>query len=87
MFVILVYDVSVKRVTRMLKVGRKYLTWVQNSVLEGEISEARLNAMRSEIKDVINEEADSVTIYRLRTDLYLDKETMGKVKGEPENII
>ena len=34
MFVILVYDVGEKRVAKVLKICRKYLTWVQNSVLE-----------------------------------------------------
>jgi CRISPR-associated protein Cas2 len=40
MFVILVYDFDKKRVAKALKIARKYLYWVQNSVLEGEISEA-----------------------------------------------
>ncbi|HEX3036517.1 MAG TPA: CRISPR-associated endonuclease Cas2, partial [Thermodesulfobacteriota bacterium] len=31
MFVILVYDVGEKRVTKVLKTARKYLYWVQNS--------------------------------------------------------
>ena len=38
MFIILVYDVGEKRVAKVLKICRKYLNWVQNSVLEGEIS-------------------------------------------------
>jgi len=87
MFVILVYDVQVKRVTRVLKACRKYLTWVQNSVLEGEITGARLQALKAEIGGIINEEKDSVAIYKLRTDLYLEKETMGVKKNEPESII
>jgi CRISPR-associated endonuclease Cas2 len=41
MFLILVYDVNEKRVNKVLKTCRKYLHWVQNSVLEGEISEAK----------------------------------------------
>lgn len=87
MFVILVYDVDVKRGARVLKVCRKYLTWVQNSVLEGEITEARLQALKTEIRDKIKEEEDSVTIYKLRTDLYLDKENIGVVKNEPDCIV
>lgn len=34
----MVYDVNEKRVNKVLKIGRKYLNWVQNSVLEGEIT-------------------------------------------------
>ena len=36
MYIILVYDVSEKRVFKVLKIARKYITWIQNSVLEGE---------------------------------------------------
>jgi CRISPR-associated protein Cas2 len=49
MFVILVYDVNQKRVAKVLKIARKYLTWVQNSVLEGEISEANLKKLKKEL--------------------------------------
>ena len=42
MYVILVYDFREKRVGKMLKLCRRYLNWIQNSVFEGEISEARL---------------------------------------------
>lgn len=41
MYVVMVYDVAVERVAKALKIGRKYLTWVQNSVLEGELSPAQ----------------------------------------------
>ena len=42
MYVVLVYDFGEKRVNKMLKLCRKYLKWVQNSVFEEEISDARL---------------------------------------------
>jgi CRISPR-associated protein Cas2 len=42
MYVILVYDFGENRVAKMLKLCRKYLSWIQNSVFEGEISEVKL---------------------------------------------
>ncbi len=45
MYVILVYDFGEKRVNKMLKLCRRYLNWIQNSVFEGEISEARLKEL------------------------------------------
>lgn len=87
MYVILVYDVQEERVYRVLKACRKYLTWVQNSVLEGEISEADLMLLKDELKSIIDEEADSVTIYRLRTTKYMEKETIGARKGEPSSFL
>ena len=34
MYVILVYDVDQKRTAKMLKLCRRYLSWIQNSVFE-----------------------------------------------------
>ena len=45
MYVILVYDVGEKRVGKMLKLCRRYLNWIQNSVFEGEISEVKLKEL------------------------------------------
>lgn len=87
MFVIIVYDVNVKRVAKILKICRKYLYWVQNSVLEGEISEANLVKLKAELKKAMNEEEDSVIFYILRTTKYTSRETIGIKKGGEENII
>lgn len=43
MFVILTYDVGEKRVNRVRKTLKKYLTWTQNSVFEGQITDAKLH--------------------------------------------
>lgn len=86
MYVIMVYDVGVERVAKTLKTARKYLTWVQNSVLEGEMTEATLMRLKDELTGII-EDCDSVTFYILRTTVYMKKETLGTVKGEPTSII
>lgn len=87
MFIILVYDVNVKRVAKVLKTCRKYLHWVQNSVLEGEISEANLKKLKAELERIINSEEDSVIIYNLRTTKYSTREIMGLRKGGEELIL
>lgn len=56
MFVILVYDVGQKRVAKALKTCRKYLYWVQNSVFEGDITEANLTKLKIELLNVIDTE-------------------------------
>ncbi len=53
MHVLMVYDVNVKRVGKALKIGRKYLEHIQNSVLEGELSPAQFKSLRLEIKKTI----------------------------------
>ena len=70
-----------------MKVARKYLVWVQNSLLEGEITSAKLEALKSELKKVINQEEDSIIFYKLRTPRYFSKEVMGKEKGKDEKFI
>ncbi|TJX60858.1 CRISPR-associated endonuclease Cas2 [Soehngenia saccharolytica] len=87
MFVILVYDIEEKRVAKVLKTCRKYLYWVQNSVFEGEISEAKLTALKTELLKIINKEKDSVIIYTFRTTKYSNIEIMGLKKGGQDLFI
>lgn len=87
MFIILVYDVNQKRVAKVLKKGRKYLYWVQNSVLEGEISEANFKKLKMELEKVIDENEDSVIFYTFKTTKYSKRESMGIKKGGDDNII
>lgn len=87
MFVILVYDVNQKRVAKVLKKCRQYLNWVQNSVLEGEISDANLKKLKMELERIIKKDEDSVIFYYLRTTKYSSREIMGLKKGGYENII
>jgi CRISPR-associated protein Cas2 len=49
MYVIMVYDVNQARLGKVLKIGRRYLVWVQNSVLEGELSWAQLEKLKSDL--------------------------------------
>ena len=87
MFVILVYDINTKRVGKVLKTSRKYLHWVQNSVLEGEISEATYKKLKMELGSIIKKEEDSVIFYTFRTTRYSKRETLGIKKGGDDNIL
>ncbi len=84
---ILVYDVGVERLGRVLKLCRRYLNWVQNSVFEGEISRANLMRLKKELKSLIDEKRDSILIYSFRDRRQVRKESLGVVKGEPSLII
>lgn len=63
MYVIMVYDIGEERVAKVLKISRKYLTWVQNSVFEGEITKANLIRLKSQLAKIINPERDSIIFY------------------------
>ncbi|MCR6692161.1 MAG: CRISPR-associated endonuclease Cas2 [archaeon YNP-LCB-003-016] len=87
MYVIVVYDVNVQRVDAVLKTCRRYLTWVQNSVLEGEITEANFLRLKHQLSKIIDKERDSITFYILRTTAYMKRETLGAIKGEPTTVL
>lgn len=86
MFIILVYDAKVERVQQFHKVCKKYLMWVQNSVFEGEISEAQYKMLVDELKDIIEDKEDSVLIYKFRTKKYYERESLGIQKPSHEDI-
>lgn len=87
MFIILVYDVGVKRVAKVLRKSRKYLYWVQNSVLEGEISPANFKKLKEELKRIIDPDEDSLIFYILRSTKYSSREIIGLKKGGQEIIL
>ena len=87
MYVILVYDIEEERVNKVCKYLRRYLNWTQNSVFEGEITPARLEKLKVGLKKIMDEEMDSVYIYKLREERWMEKEIMGQAKHLPERII
>ncbi|PWA13090.1 CRISPR-associated endonuclease Cas2 [Pueribacillus theae] len=87
MFVILVYDFGQKRVGKALKICRKYLHWVQNSVFEGEISRANFVKLKKELEKLLDAEEDSIIIYTFRSQKYSKREIMGREKGNVDFMI
>lgn len=83
MFIILMYDIGEKRVGKMLKHCRRYLNWIQNSVFEGEISEGGLAALKAEAAAIMQDD-DSLIIFKSRNEKWLDKEIIGKERGETD---
>ena len=87
MYVILVYDVAQKRVGKMLKLCRQYLCWIQNSVFEGELSEAKLRELKSLIGNIIDVDTDSVIIFTNKMSYNMDKEILGKERMSTDNFL
>ena len=87
MYVILVYDVGEKRVGKMLKLCRKYLHWIQNSVFEGEITEVKLKELTHLAKQIMDELVDSVIIFKNRDEKWLHKEIIGAEKSSTDNFL
>ena len=87
MYVILVYDMGQKRVGKMLKLCRKYLNWIQNSVFEGEITEVKLLELKHRAEAIMDNESDSIIIFRTRQEKWLEKEIVGKEKQTLDNFL
>ena len=87
MYIIAVYDVGQKRVAKMLKLCRQYLNWIQNSVFEGEISEAKLEELKIRAKEIMEEVDDSFIIFKTRQEKWLDKEIVGKERQNLDNFL
>ncbi|SEA34640.1 CRISPR-associated endonuclease Cas2 [Proteiniphilum acetatigenes] len=88
MYVILVYDIGEKRVGKMLKLCRKYLSWIQNSVFEGDITEVRLKELILSAEKIMKkEEDDSLIIFSSRSDKFLEKQIIGKERSSTDNFL
>ncbi|MDD2634921.1 MAG: CRISPR-associated endonuclease Cas2 [Bacteroidales bacterium] len=87
MYVILVYDCGEKRVGKMLKLCRRYLNWIQNSVFEGEISEVKLKELILQAKLIMDEDNDSVIIFKSRQKRWLEKQVVGKERSKLDNFL
>ena len=86
MYVILVYDVDQKRVGKMLKLCRRYLHWIQNSVLEGEITDVKLKELVLQARALM-EEKDSLIVFKSRDSKWLEKDVYGVEKNTTGNIL
>ena len=87
MYVILVYDIGQKRVGKMLKLCRRYLNWIQNSVFEGEISEVKLKELIAKAEAIMDKEFDSVIIFKTRQEKWLEKQIVGKELRSLEQML
>ena len=89
LFVIVVYDVSVDRVTAVNKFLKQYLTWMQNSVFMGGISPPKIEEVKEGLKEIIDEKEDSIIFFILPNKKILNIQTMGveKTSTTSYNII
>jgi CRISPR-associated protein Cas2 len=90
MYVILVYDISENsesRHAKMLKLCRRYLNWIQNSVFEGEITEVKLKELKIAAKPILDLQTDSLIIFSSRQSKWLNKEVIGQEKNDLDHFI
>lgn len=87
MYVLIVYDVSVERGTKVHKKLKQYLHWRQNSVFEGELTDAQIEKLKAELKRLIVADDDSIMLYIARDERWLKRETIGKTLNSTDNML
>lgn len=87
MYVILAYDINAKRIPNINKYLKRYLNWRQNSLFEGELSQAQLVEIENKIMELIDVNEDTITIYVLPSKKFLREITIGARKGESDIIM
>jgi len=87
MYVIIVYDVESRRTSKFHKFLKKRLTWIQNSVFEGEISDSEFVKVKDGLKKMCKK-TDSTIIYTFFSSKYTNRILLGDKKDkEPSNVI
>ena len=82
------YDVNEKRVQKVFKVCKKYLSHFQFSVFRGDITPSKLIELENELKKVINADEDFVCIIKLINDNVFGEDILGKRdKATGEDLI
>lgn len=79
------YDVNEKRVNKVFKVCKKYLSHFQKSVFRGEITPSKLIALRKDLNKVIDKNEDFICIVKLLNGNVFGEEVLGMeevVNGE-----
>ena len=87
MYVIVVYDVGVERVTKLCHFLRAYLNWIQNSVFEGELTESEFMKIRNSVEKITDKNSDSVIFYTVSHESFLKKHVFGTEKAKISSII
>lgn len=87
MYVIIVYDIKVERVNKVKSFLRQHLFWIQNSVFEGDLTESEFQKITTGLKDIIDDDEDSVIIYKMMMEESFKREVLGIEKSEITEIL
>jgi len=91
MYIILLYDIlSDERGAyvsgKIFKTCKKYLTHIQKSSFEGNLSEANYMKLRMELNEYIRKNKDSVLVFKSRNEKWLEKDFLGMEDDKTSNF-
>lgn len=91
MYILVTYDVDTisesgkKRLRQVARICKNYGQRVQNSVFECEVTEAQYCLLKDQIKEVMNEQLDSIRFYHLNKNKNHSIDTLGKITSYDVN--
>lgn len=81
-YAFLFYDVNEKRVQKIFKICKKYLSHFQYSVFRGDTTPSQIIALERELKAIINTKEDFVCIIKLKNDNVFGEDIIGSSKKD-----
>ncbi len=86
MYLIIVYDTEHENCIKLHKLLKKYLFWNQNSVFEGNVTQAQFIKIKKLLNDLRSENSH-ITLYSVESERLLHREELGHAKGCVSNIL
>ena len=80
-YAFLFYDVNEKRVNKVFKICKKYLSHFQNSVFRGDITPSKLILLKKDLNKVIDENEDFICIIKLMNNNVYGEEILGNQRN------
>ena len=85
-YVVVVYDMQADRTRLALNFLRRYLTHVQNSVFEGDLTEGDLETVTTRLDEML-EPDESAIVYRMASESYVDRTVVGEDPAEDSRFL
>ena len=86
-YAIVFYDIGEKRVQKVFKICKKYLSHFQYSVFRGYITPSKLISLKTDLNNVIDKDEDFICIIKTFNDNVFDEEILGNKKSESDELI
>lgn len=85
-YVFLFYDIKENRVNKVFKKCKKYLNHWQKSVFRGAISPSEIIELENELKKIIDEKEDFISIVKIVNYKEIGETNLGIINKNTENI-
>ena len=87
MFVVLSYDIGEKRVAKVSRIVKKYLSAKQRSLYQGFLTQKQLSNLKRELLSCLNPAHDTVSIYKINDTHDLNIDEIGTTQVQNHYII